>query len=154
VNFNGAAIHLLINHVPVIAYPFVAAALLWGLVRREESVVIFACYAAVVAGVSAITTYLTGDGAEEVLRKFPDFNIEMVHTHEDTAFIALLFSIAASLLAVALLPYFRYSFIKFNNLKIRKLVLKTLLSLCLIISAIFAVAAHQGGLIRHTEIRL
>jgi hypothetical protein len=150
---NGAQIHLLINHFPVIAYPIIVFALLWSIVRKENSVFIFCAFLTLLTWAITIITYLTGDGAEDTLRDLPNFNINLIHAHEDTAFIAMILSSIVAVVAVATLPIAQRKFSILQNVKTQKFLKIGFLIGALFITIALAVAAHQGGLIVHSEIR-
>lgn len=152
-NTNGAELHLLINHFPVVGYPIVFIALAWGLFNRQNQIFLFGVYLSVLIWVSSFISYLTGEGAEDVLRELPDFNIDLIHQHEDTAFIALIVGGVAALLGLCLTPWFQNKVSFFKKASFERWGRLAVLGLILIVCVLFAVAAHQGGVIRHSEIR-
>ncbi|MGZ6480247.1 MAG: hypothetical protein ACXWQE_13140, partial [Bdellovibrionales bacterium] len=102
--YNGAQLHLLVNHVPVIAYPIATLALLHAIFWKDEGVYLFACYLTIATGILTVAAYLTGEGAEGVLKKLPDYPRDLVHLHEDTAMWGMIFGIAAGVAAILILP--------------------------------------------------
>jgi hypothetical protein len=151
--FNGAQFHLLINHAPVVAYPIISFALLWAWIRKEDAVFFFGCYLAVGTAFATLIAYLTGDGAEEVLKDLPGFDENLIHSHEDVAFIALLVGVLAGLIAVLILPVVRNRVKFLMTTSIQKKLRLALVLFSILLSGLLTVAAHRGGLIRHTEIR-
>lgn len=152
-NLNGAQLHLLVNHFPVVGYPIVLLALLWGFFKKENQTFIFGIYLSILIFISTGISYLTGDEAEDVLRDLPDFNIHTIHTHEDTAFIALLMGSFFAVIGLCLLPVVQSKLTWLQNPKLQGRLKIGLMVGVFIICAVLALAAHQGGLVRHTEIR-
>ena len=152
-NLNGAQFHLLINHFPVVGYPIVLLALLWGFLRKENQTFFFGIYLSVLIWVTTVISYLTGDEAEDVLQNLPDFNIDLIHTHEDTAFVALLMGSFFGLVGLCLLPIVQSKLTWLQNPQLQSRLKMGLIAGIFIICCALALAAHQGGLVRHTEIR-
>ena len=152
-NTNGAQVHLLINHFPVVGFPLVLLTLLWGLYRKENQVFIFGACMTVIIWISTLVSYLTGEGAEDAIRSLEGFQIDLVHHHEDTALIALIVSSFLAVIALCCLPAIqeKISFLRNPNY-VRKLRLVLTFGV-LVLSLILAYGAHQGGVIRHSEIR-
>jgi len=144
---NGAQIHLLTNHVPVLGVAFAAALTLAGVVRGSDELKKAGLWAFVLAALSALPAYFTGEGAEHVVERLPDVTKGLIHDHEEAAEKALagaLFLGAAAL--AALIQAFR---MKAHHPKAAPV----LLALSLPVLGILAYAAHLGGLVRHTELR-
>ena len=146
---NGAHLHLLINHAPVVGLAFATAALAYALVVKHPAVRQLALLLTVVAGLSAIGAFLTGDPAEDVAEKLPDVTKAMIHEHEDAADYALWTCQITALAALAalILPRARP-----QSTLSSKLFVATLL-LALFTDTVLARTAWLGGQIRHTEIR-
>lgn len=151
--WNGAQVHLLVNHAPVLAYPFVVIAMLWGLWRKEEAVQTFASYLALAATIATAAAQLTGEGAEHVLKELGQAPRDLIHAHEESGEKALIASIAIGLLAVLTLPLVRPLLGKIGQANFQSRLRLLLLVLCAALSAWLGYTAHQGGLIRHPEIR-
>jgi hypothetical protein len=150
---NGAQIHLLFNHVPVVAYPIIAAAILWALVWKESALLNFAAGLTVISGIVTWFAYISGDDAEHVLKQYPDFNKDLVHIHEYNGKYVLILAIFAAAIALAMVPKLRHKIPQLDKKGLQKKLTFALLALSVVISAWSAVTAHQGGIIRHTEIR-
>jgi glucan phosphoethanolaminetransferase (alkaline phosphatase superfamily) len=152
-NMNGAQIHLLLNHLPVILYPVTTVILLWGLFRKESAVTILGGYFALLSAMTTAAAYFTGEGAEDIVEKLQDFSKPLLHTHEELAEKVAVASVAVGVLALLTLPIVRNRVVAIQTPRVQSALVNVLLILCLAMSVAFAVVAHQGGLIRHTEIR-
>ena len=85
---NGAELHLLINHFPVIL-PLVGCALFIGAVFfKSPDYRKAALFFLIVSGLAAWISYLTGDSAEDVVKNFPGTNRQLIHEHEHAAKLA------------------------------------------------------------------
>ena len=147
-DLSPAHLHLVLNHIPVLGTmlfaPFV---LVWGLLRRSRDVTQIGLLLAVLLAVTTIPIYLTGEPAEEQVENQPWFDEPRVEAHEERAeagLIAVLVTGAAALAGLWLArggrPYRR-------DVSIAVLI-------GLVVSAsLFALAALDGGQIRHDEIR-
>ena len=143
---NGAHLHLLLNHVPVIGAVGIVllAFVAWNRQSSEllRTTLLFAAGNAAVA----VVVYLTGDGAEDLVRHLPDVSRAMIERHEDAALVA---TIAAGALGLAsLVAMFAYR----TRTPPRWITPATLLA-ALVPVAFMGWAANLGGQIRHTEIR-
>ena len=152
-NTNGAQLHLLINHFPVVGFPLVFLTLAWGLWRKETQVFFFGAYLTILIMVSTLVSYFTGEGAEDTIRSIEGFNIDLVHHHEDTALIAIILSSVLGVLALMCLPLIQRKIPGLQNPNIERKIRFALTAGVIILSLILAYLAHQGGLIRHSEIR-
>lgn len=144
---NGAQIHLAINHFPVVLSALSLVFLVVGFFRRHNELSRIGLWMVIAAGLITIPVYLTGEPAESVLEGVTQGLRSYVHTHEESAEVALV--LLESTAAIALLGL--YAMRKRPEL-VRK-TLSLMLILNLLVFAKFAQVAHQGGLIRHSEIR-
>jgi formate hydrogenlyase subunit 3/multisubunit Na+/H+ antiporter MnhD subunit len=144
---NTTHLHLMINHLPVIATPIVALLLVYGLVRRSREILRLAAGAAVVVAALTYPVFLTGEPAEERVEEAAWFPERMVHEHEERAEMALIAIMVTGLVAAVGLWQSR----KGRDLP-RATAGLTLLGL-LVSSGLLAWTANSGGVIRHEEIR-
>ncbi len=144
---NWAHVHLMINHVPVIGIPGVILLLIYAAVRKSEEVNMVAFGILVLLAIMTIGVYLTGQAAEDTVKKLPGFTEEAIGRHEDAADLSLISIEALGVLALVGLFFMRRS----------GTVPKWLVSLVLVLSLATAVivgyTANLGGEIRHSEIR-
>ena len=97
---NAAQIHLSLNHFPVVlavvSLPFLA----WGLFRGSELSRKTGLMLALLAAVTAVPAFLTGEPAEEVVERLGASDA-LVHEHEEAAEAALVAVLAFGSLAAA-----------------------------------------------------
>lgn len=143
---NASQIHLALNHVPLFFSLIGGAILLYGFIKKSDSIKIMSLYFMIAAALFTIPVYLTGDGTEEMVEKLPGVSESMIHEHEEMAEIGLIIIIITGIAALGSLV-----------LKKKALLLKIGLILSVILSfasfGVMAQTAHLGGQIRHNEIR-
>ncbi|MCB9266722.1 MAG: hypothetical protein H6558_16980 [Lewinellaceae bacterium] len=143
---NQAHIHLLLTHLPIVGSLLGVLALLAGFAFRSEPVKRTALGLFLFAALSAIPTFLTGEGAEEMVENVPGVREGLIGRHEDMASIFIWLISGLGLLSIATLA---------ASLKNASLS-KALYAITLISSLATAGMATQvgatGGKIRHTEI--
>lgn len=144
---NGAHIHLLLNHFPLIGLFFSTVILGLGLFRSNKEFVHAGLLITAISGVLTLPTYLTGDPAEDVLKSTPGFSKSLVHEHEEAAeFAAWSIGITAVLAAAAL-------FLSFKKNHIPKALMIAIVVLQLFSLVVLARVSNLGGKISHPEIR-
>jgi uncharacterized membrane protein len=144
---NGAQLHLLSNHVPVLGVAFAAALTMVGLLRNSDELKKAGLWAFVLTGLSALPAYFTGDGAEHLVEHLPGVAESLIHQHEEAAEKALT---GALVLAVAALVFLIRSW---RGSALPRWSVPAVLGLSVPVMLTLAYAAHLGGLVRHTEIR-
>ncbi len=147
-NLSPAHLHLVLNHIPVLGtLIFAPLILLWGLLRRSRDVTQVGLLLAVLLALTAIPIYLTGEPAEEQLEHQPWFDKQRVETHEERAEAGLIAVLVTGAIALAGLWAARGG-------RPHRPALGVLVIAGLAVSAVlFALAALEGGQIRHDEIR-
>lgn len=146
---NGAQLHLLINHLPVIGLPIAMAAILYGLFRKSDAVLGFAMLLIVVAALGAGVAKWTGEEAEDIVEDsgLVVVSHDLIHDHEEAAEWAFYAAAVLGLMALAALVLGRK-----NKPMPRPLVLAVLV-VGLGVSGYMGYTAHLGGLINHPEIQ-
>lgn len=144
---DAAHLHLIINHLPIVGVPFVAALLAWGILRDSREVTRTALAAAVVVAALAYPVFLTGEPAEEGIEHTPGFSEQLVHEHEERAEAAL---VAVLLTGVAAAGAFWMS--RKSEETPRALGGITLAAL-LVSGGLLGLTGLSGGQIAHDEIR-
>ncbi len=143
---NLAHIHLLLNHIPVIAVPigllFLAHSL-WtsNLFSRK-----FAYLFLFLTSLSVIAVYLTGEPAEKLIEHLPGVTEAFIEPHEDAGQIALILTLimgAASFFAL-LVPQ--------QGTKAR-FARNAVIVTAILAIGVLSYTANLGGKVRHTEIR-
>lgn len=145
---NAAHYHLLLNHLPIII-PIVGLLILTGgFVFRSEVVKRTSFFVFILAALSAIAAFASGDGAEEVIEHMPGISEQLIHAHEQAAeTFSILLYLLGGLSVIAL----------WANWKQKKSYSRLLSFLVWGLSVLILFFAKQtgtsGGIIRHTEIR-
>ena len=88
---NLPHIHLLLNHFPIIGTIIALGLFLFALIGKSDdlkkaSLVIFAGIALL-----SIPTYMSGNGAEEALRKLPGVSKNAILAHNNAALVSIVF---------------------------------------------------------------
>jgi len=96
--------------------------------------------------VAALAVYLTGDGAEDIVKHLPDVSRAIIDRHEDAALVATIAAGAFGLAALVALLLYR------THTPPRWLGRATFLA-AFVPVVFMGWAANLGGQIRHTEIR-
>lgn len=142
---NAVQIHLMMNHVPLVAPVVAGLLLLIGFAVKSQPVMRTGLLTLIAAALFALPVYFTGEPVEEVAEKLPGVTKSAIGTHESSAkaTVVLLGVLGAGSIAV-LFAYRR-----------RALPLGVggaMLALCLVAAGQVAWTAHLGGQIRHTEL--
>ncbi|MBU6325635.1 MAG: hypothetical protein KJS92_09120 [Bacteroidetes bacterium] len=144
---NGAHIHLILNHLPIVGMVFATLTLLAGFLLKNITVKQTALGLFVLTAITALPAYFTGEGAEEMIEGIPGVSHQDIHHHEDEGKIFLIVSILTGILALATLWLER-----------RKNALSNMAYVGVFLAAGASLVMGQktgssGGEIRHTEIR-
>jgi uncharacterized membrane protein len=143
---NSSQIHLALTHVPVILSLTGLVLLVLTFIKNNSNFIRPALYLLVAAGVFALPVFFTGEGAEEMVEKFPGVSETIMEEHEGLAKAALIVVLLAALTSLGALIY--------QNKKAFFLPLRfVVLILACSSAAVMAQTAHLGGQIRHSEIR-
>lgn len=144
---NGAHLHLMVNHLPLIMPIAGIIVMLTGLISKSEPVKRTAFLIFILGSIASIAAMTTGERAEEIAENINGVSENYIKSHEETAEIfAFLTYILGGISLLALWTSFKQ---------------KTFSNLVSISTFVFALAvlffAKQtgttGGEIRHTEIR-
>jgi hypothetical protein len=85
---DGQALHLAINHFPVILAVVGTAAVVLAFLTRRRGVLVYALATLTLAGLSSYPAILTGDEAEEVVESRWFIDKAQIHEHEEAADVA------------------------------------------------------------------
>jgi uncharacterized membrane protein len=141
---NWAHLHLMLNHVPVLGTVFGLGLLVWGMLRRNESVQRAALATFGIAAIVAIPVYLTGEPAESAVEHLAGTTEAAIEAHEEAALISLI-----SLEIVGLIAFAGMVLRKVMALRVAT---RAALVLSLVTAGLMARTANLGGRIRHAEI--
>lgn len=144
---NAPHLHLIVNHVPVIATPIGLVVLLLGLFRRNREFVTVGLGIVVVAALMTVPAYLTGEPAADVVGNIPEVPGEAIERHEEVAEQAFIVVGLAGLVALAGLV------LQWRGKLAPKALLWATVVLALAASAWLGLTANLGGEVRHSEIR-
>lgn len=144
---NGAHVHLMLNHIPVVLGMLVPLLLGWSLVQGGVETRRLALGLACLLGLAAIPTYLSGEPAEEIVEHVTGVSENLIEPHEEFAEIALIASVALGAAASILLIYFR------RSTSIPSSAVWALLAASVVCAGLLAWTANLGGRIHHQEIQ-
>ena len=95
---NAAHLHLITNHFPVVGTFMAFLVLLLGWFGKKSAVQKTALILFVFVGLISIPVYVSGNGAEEIVERFPGGAEQAIAAHEESAVVTLIF---IEILAVA-----------------------------------------------------
>jgi uncharacterized membrane protein len=144
---NWAHVHLMINHIPVIGLLGTLLLLIYAVVRRSEEVKMVSFGVLVLIALMTIAVYVTGQAAEDMVKKIPGVTESFIGRHEEAADLALTGIEASGILALLGLVLRR------RTGSLPKWSVIAVLVLSIISTIVVLYTANLGGEIRHTEIR-
>ena len=137
---SGAHLHLLLNHIPTVAFGVAVALFVAGLIKKSEDLTQAGFVAFFLNALLAIPAYVSGNAAEFILRDQPGMSASVVTAHQNAAMLGFIFIQLTGLVGwVALWRFRRWT-------------IPVLLVLSIVTFAFMARAANIGGGIRHPEI--
>lgn len=145
---NAAHIHLVLNHLPLMTIPSALIFYLFSIFKKNEVFKKFSLFILILTAASVIPVFLTGEPAEEVAESLTGVSKSLIHNHEESAELALIFTLFAGVASfVALVLAEKFLIIKKHGERL------------VIISALLAIgtliyAANMGGKIRHPELNI
>ncbi|MBC7533010.1 MAG: hypothetical protein H7318_15660 [Oligoflexus sp.] len=113
---------------------------------RSLDVKRFVLLGTIVAGLSALAPYWTGESAEEVIEHWPGISKDLIHEHEELAEKATALSIVTA--AAAGVAFF----LERRRPQTLGRSLPVVFVLSLLTLGVMGATAHEGGKIRHPEI--
>lgn len=139
-------LHLVLNHFPIIGTLMGSLFLLYGILRKNESLQKISITAIVIMAFIAIPVFLTGEPAEESVENISGISEAVIEPHEEAAELAFWVMEITGIIGLAGLIFSKI------NTKIAK-VLTTLLLIASFASfVLMARTGYLGGKIRHTEL--
>ena len=144
---NGAHLHLILTHVPVLGVGFGTILLALGLFRKNRVMQQTALGVLVLAGLAAGAAYWTGEGAEEASESQLGAGKTYLELHEEAGLFGLAAAGLAGLLALIVLARGR------NARPLSRALVALNLVFALLASGTLAWVANLGGQIGHPEIR-
>lgn len=98
---DGQALHLAINHFPIILAVVGTAAALVAFLMRKRGVLLYALATLTLAGLASYPAVLTGDEAEEVLEKRWFIDEKQIKEHEESADVSNILLIITGVVSAA-----------------------------------------------------
>lgn len=150
---NAAHLHLILNHLPIVAVPVALVFLLQSFRSESPSSRRFAFLVLMLSALSAVPVFLTGEPAEEVVEHLPGVVESLIEKHEEAGEVALVLSVMTGVLAlIGLLLDRAVVEASGQSRRLRLSRYAVVLSALLAIGAL-AITANLGGQVRHTEVR-
>jgi uncharacterized membrane protein len=144
---NAAHVHLLLNHVPIVATLMGCLLLAAALMRRSDELVRASFGLLIVAALAVVPVYLSGEPAAEVVEDGPQVSEETIEAHEKAAGVAAVLLGLLGAVALGGLVICR------RLPRVPAWLALAALALGLVSATLLARAANLGGQIRHPEIR-
>jgi len=145
---NGAHIHLILNHVPILGSVFALCLLLYGHFFNNAVIIRAALVTIIVVAIVSIPAFLSGEEAEHVVDAIIGINKDAMGTHEEQAEIAFWVLLMNGAIALGTL---------ISSIKTQKLSKPLVwINLVLLVLVVFLMArtGWSGGEIRHSEFQL
>jgi len=143
---SPAHIHLLITHLPIFGSFIGSLVLVYAIIVKSNETKIAAYGVLILSTFGAGISYLTGEGAEEVVEEIPGVVESAIETHENFALIAFIGLIILGFLSllglISILKKSRHA----NNIAI------VVLIAAITSFGLIAITGYLGGKIRHTEL--
>lgn len=145
-DLNAAHIHLMLNHIPVLATLFSIPLLIWGMVAQQQAIKKVALVGFIVAGLSVVAAVQSGEEAEDIVESLPGVSEQVIHDHEEAAELAQWLTI---ILGIGGIGGF---FLLTGGLKYSRQIMLVLLVYSLIVGGMLIYTANLGGKIMHPEL--
>jgi uncharacterized membrane protein len=146
-HINWAHVHLMINHFPVIGVLGGILLLAYALRRKSQEVKMVSLGVFVLVALTTIPVFLTGEGAEDVVKHIPDVTETYIGRHEKFAEVTLVLMEILGILSLIGLVLLR------RRGAIPPSIVILVLVMSLITAILVGITANLGGQIRHTEVR-
>jgi hypothetical protein len=145
---NGAYVHLVINHIPIVTVPVCFLLLLSGAVQKSRDVVQAGFVGLVLSALIAVPVWYSGGPAAGVLHNTPGVTIAQgaIHEHAEAAEFGVVEGVILGVLGLVGWWLGRRPQGAPKGFVIFMIVAS------LFVSTVMARVAHLGGLIRHPEI--
>jgi uncharacterized membrane protein len=144
---NGAHLHLVLNHFPVIGLIFCLAMLMAGILRKSEELTRTGIVILIAVAVISIPVYLTGEPAEEIVEHLPGVSEPALESHETAGKLSLITLEVIGALALLGLLFNR------RPRSLPRWLAPTLLVLVIALTGWVGWTSYIGGQITHPEAR-
>ena len=136
----------MVTHFPLVGIVFALLINIYAVVRKNPEVLKLSLWVYVLVGVSALIAYLTGDGAEEIIKSYPGITEDLTESHEHFALAFLIGALVAACISLYGL------FISSTKEKVFLKITRIMMILTAVICILAIETAVTGGNIRHSEI--
>ena len=143
---NGAHLHLLLNHFPILGTLFALGLMLGGIFFKKDLLIRAGLVANVIFALFAIPVYLSGEEAEEVVESIVSINGNALDEHEEQGEIALWVILMGGAISLGTLLASLRSEIISRPLKWINIVI------IIFAASVMIRTGLTGGKIRHSEI--
>ena len=143
---NPVHIHLILNHVSILAAIFSVILLIVSFFRNNATVRSIALYGFVLAALTVVPVFLTGEPAEESVEGIAGIAEVTIEAHEESAEISTWLIVALGVVSLGALTVGR------KLIESTRTITLSILVLSFIASASIAYTGYLGGQIRHTEL--
>jgi uncharacterized membrane protein len=144
---DSTHIHLFLNHAPVAGVAFGLFFLIFGLIRRSETMRLSAITLFTLSAFLVLPVFFTGESAEEAVENMPGVSESIIETHEDAAKVAKWGMVILGVASIGSLTYAA----KRRSLPMPLVGLVGVLAVTSM--GLIGRTAYLGGQIRHTEVR-
>ncbi len=142
-----AHIHLLLNHFPTIGFLIGGGLFLLSLFMKGSDLKLASLVVLLGIALISIPTYMSGNGAEDVIKSMPGVSKALIEAHEGAALEGMIFMLLTGAFSwLALWQFRRLAHIPKWNVAL-------LLALIVVTFALMTRASNMGGEIRHEEVR-
>ena len=139
-------LHLVLNHFPIIGTLIGTLFLLYGVIRKNQSLQNISIGCILAMALIAIPVFLTGEPAEENVENIPGISESVMETHEEAAELAFwVMEITGAISLISLIAS------KINKNAGQILIMVTLMA-SFISFGLMARTGYLGGKIRHSEL--
>jgi uncharacterized membrane protein len=142
---NAAYIHLTLNHFPPMVAISATLILIVGALWRSHPFIRAGFVLLVFAAVMTVPTFLSGDGAADIVKNMPGVNRQAISPHDQSANVTVTIMVIVGIVALACLWIYRR-----RDLSTWSIAL--IIVLALIASAATTYTAMLGGRIHHPEV--
>ncbi len=141
---NAAYIHLTLNHFPPIVAISATLILIIGAIWRSDPFIRAGFVLMVFAGLMAIPTFLSGDGAADLVKNMPGVDAQAISPHDESANVTVTVMVIAGGIELIVLWLFR-------RRELARWTIVLGIVLAVIASAASTYTAMLGGRIHHPE---
>lgn len=142
---NAAHFHLLINHFPIVGGILATILMFSGIFLKNETIKRTAYFLFIFAAITVVFTFLSGEGAEEIIEKIKGIDENLIESHEEKAKFSLWSTLITGIISLFGL------FLSYKSSKLSG-VFSFVVLLVSFISIFFSwKAGLTGGKIRHTD---